>query len=179
MAYGVINPVAVMATQIDSLNRSCRAAALSDIEQGGVFELLTLSTTAGEAEVWMATVPTSALMSVWMAYDPELVWTGSYRGLNPDVRDYIITGGRTFSAFRPKPGDLILMSADAFTGAIGGNTFANTTTANWQLVWGTTQTNDCLSFKLRATKYFSIGTGAMDTQRFTAYLMEVLPFVIT
>ena len=178
MAYGVINPVATMATNIDSLNRSCISA--SNVEQGGVFELLTLSTTAGEAEVWTATVPTSALMSVWMAYDPELVWTGSYRGLNPDVRDYIITAGRTFSAFRPKEGDLILMSEDAFVaGGKGVNTFANTTAANWQLVWGATQTNDCLAFKYRATKYFSIGTGAMDNQRFTAYLMEVLPFVIT
>ena len=175
MAYGVINPVAVMATNIDSLNRSCISA--SDIEQGGVFELLALSTTAGEAEVWTATVPTSALNDVWMAYDPELVWTGSYRGLNPDVRDYIITAERTFSAFKPQPGDLILMSADAFTGAIGGNTHGNATTANWQLVWGASQTNDVVSFKMVATKYFSIGTGAMDTQRFVAYLMEVLPIV--
>jgi len=175
MAYGVINPVAVMATNIDSLNRSCISA--SDIEQGGVFELLTLSATAGEAEVWTATVPTSALMDVWMAYDPELVWTGSYRGLNPDVRDYIITAARTFSAFKPMPGDLILMSADAFTGAIGVNTHGNATGANWQLVWGASQTNDVVSLKKVATKYFSLATGAIDDQRFTAYLMEVLPIV--
>jgi len=175
MAYGVINPVAIMATNVDSLNRSCRAAALSDIEQGGVFQLLTLSATAGEAEVWMATVPASAtLMNVWMAYDPELVWTGSYRGLNPDVRDYIIAGGRTFSGFKPQVGDLILMSADAFSAAKSTDTFAHAVNGGWQMVWNATQLNDTLTMKYRATKYFSIGTGAMDDQRFTAYLMEVI-----
>ena len=178
MAYGVINPVAVMATQVDSLNRSCVSA--TDVEQGGPVNLLALSTTAGESEVWTASIPaTNYLDQVWMAYDPELVWTGSYRGLNPDVRDYIITATRIFSAFRLEENDLILMSADAFSAAKSTDTFANTTNGGAQFVWGSTQSNDCVALKYRATKYFSIGTGAMDNQRFTAYLMEVLPVVYT
>jgi len=178
MAYGVINPVAVMATNVDSLNRSCISAGI--VEQGFPVGLLTMSTTAGEAELWTATTPaTGTLDRVWMVYDPELVWTGSYRGLNPDVRDFTIAIGNTFSVFKPVENDLILMSVDAFTGAIGGNTFANATNAQTQFVWGATQSKDCISLKLRATKYFSIGTGAMDNQRFTAYLMEVLPIVYT
>jgi len=178
MAYGVINPVAVMATNVDSLNRSCVSA--TDVEQGGPLGLLALSTTAGEAEVWTASIPaTGSLDQVWMAYDPELVWTGSYRGLNPDVRDYIITATRIFSAFKLEENDLILMSADAFSAAKSTNTFANTTNGGAQFVWGASQSNDCVALKYRATKYFSIGTGAMDDQRFTAYLMEVLPVVYT
>jgi len=178
MAYGVINPVAVMATQIDSLNRSCVSATA--VEQGGPVNLLALSTTAGESEVWTASIPaTSYLDQIWMAYDPELVWTGSYRGLNPDVRDYVITATRIFSAFKLMIGDLILMSADAFSAAKSTDTFANATNSNAQFVWGAAQSNDCICLKYRATKYFSIGTGAMDDQRFTAYLMEVLPIVLT
>ena len=173
MAYGVINPVAVMATNVDSLNRSCVSA--TDVEQGGPLGLLALSTTAGEAEVWTASIPaTGTLDQVWMAYDPELVWTGSYRGLNPDVRDYIIAGGRTFSAFKPQVGDLILMSADAFSAAKSTDTFAHAVNGGWQMVWNATQLDDTLTLKYRATKYFSLATGAIDDQRFDAYLMEVI-----
>ena len=174
MAYGVINPVAVAATNIDSYNRSCISAGA--LENGSVVDLLTKSSTEGEAELWVATVPATAnLKGVWMAYDPELVWTSYYRGLDPDVRNYTIAAGRAFSAFKLIEGDLVLMSADAFTAAKSSNGFANATNGQSQMVWGATQSTDTISMRYMATEYFSIGTGAMDTQRFTAYLMEVLP----
>jgi len=175
MAYGVINPVATAATTIDSYNRSCISA--SAMENGSVVDLLTKSSTSGEAELWTATVPATAnLKGLWMVYDPEVVWTADkYRGLDPDVRNYSIAIGTTFSAFKLIEGDLILMSADAFTAVKSTNGFANGTNGQSQMVWGATQSNDTISMRYMATEYFSIGTGAMDTQRFTAYLMEVLP----
>jgi hypothetical protein len=114
-------------------------------------------------------------MKDWIVYDPELVWTSSYRGLDPDVRNYYVVTGRTFSAFKPFVGDLLLMDADCFTGAKGVNTFANATNAQVQFVWGATQSASCIALSYVATQYISIGTGAMDNQRVTAYLMEVIP----
>ena len=175
MAYGVIIPVAIVATNVDAWNRSA-ISSVSIFENGGVCALLTKSTTAGEAEVWAATVPATAnLMNDWIVYDPELVWTSSYRGLDPDVRNFRIAIGQTFSAFKPQVGDLILMSADAFTGAKGANTFAAAVDGQVQFVWVVSQSASAVALKYIATQYISIGTGAIDTQRFDAYLMEVIP----
>jgi hypothetical protein len=175
MSYGVMIPVAIAATNVDAWNRSC-ISQTTDLENGGLCALLTKSSTTGEAELWTATVPATAdIMKDWIVYDPELVWTSSYRGLDPDVRNYYVVTGRTFSAFKPFVGDLLLMDADCFTGAKGVNTFANATNAQVQFVWGATQSASCIALSYVATQYISIGTGAMDNQRVTAYLMEVIP----
>ena len=177
--YGVLVPVAIAATNVDSWVRSC-ISSTAIFENGGLCALAAKSTTAGESELWTATVPADASAEdVWMVYDPELVWTGSYRGLDPDVRNYTVAIGRTFNAFKPQPHDLLLMSYDGtgygcFYNAKSSNTFANATDGDGQLVWGATQTAGVLSLKYIATQYISIGTGAIEDQRTTAYLMEVL-----
>ena len=170
MSYGVMIPVAIAATNVDAWNRSCICSA-SILENGGVVALLTKSD-----ELWTATVPATAnLMSDWMVYDPELVWTGSYRGLDPDVRNYTIAISQTFSAFKPQVRDLVLMSADCFTTARSSNTFAGTVDGQVQLVWNATQVASAIALKYLATQYISIGTGLLNNQRFDAYLMEVIP----
>ena len=175
MSYGVMIPVAIAATNVDAWNRP-GICATNILENGGLVNLLAKSTTQGEAEVWTATVPaTASLSKCWMVYDPELVWSGNYRGLDPDVRNFNVGIGRVFSAFLPQPYDLILLDEDCFTGVKGVNTFANATDSQVQLVWGATQTAGALSLKYIATQYISIGTGGFgDTGRVTAYLMEVL-----
>jgi len=175
MAYSVIQPVAIAATNVDSYNRSCISASI--LENGWFVDLLTKSSTSGEAELWTATAPATAnLKGCWMVYDPEVVMTADkYRGIDPDPRNYRIPAAQTFSAFKLVEGDLILMSADAFDGVIGVNTHANATDGTFIPTWGAAQSDDAISLKKIATEYFSIGTGAMDTQRFTAYLMEVMP----
>ena len=173
MSYGVLIPVATAATNIDAWNRSCISGV--NFTNGALCSLLSKSTNTNESELWEAAVPATAdLTNDWMVYDPELVWTNNYRGLDPDVRNYYITAGRTFSAFYPHSHDLVLMSADCFTGAIGANTFANATNGQSLLVWGSTQSSSCVSLGLVATQYISFGTGALDTQRVTAYLLEIL-----
>jgi hypothetical protein len=177
MAYGVLIPKQIAAQNVDAWNRS--AVCAGAIENGMIFSLLTKSATSGESEVWTALVPASSgshLTDLWMAYDPELVYTSSYRGLDPDVRNFIVPATKIFSAFRPMLHDILLMSEDCFSGAWGGatNTHANATNSTWQLVWGTSQTGSVLSVAYLATSYISIGTGAIDTQRLTAYTVEVV-----
>ena len=169
MSYGVMIPVAIAATNVDSWNRSCVSYA-SDFENGGLCALATgKSSIAGESELWLATVPATAnLKTDWIVYDPELVWTGSYRGLDPDVRNYYVAKYRTFSAFKPQVHDLLLMDADCFTGAIGANTFAAATDGQTQFVWTATQSASCIALSLVATQYISIGTGLLNDQRVTA-----------
>jgi hypothetical protein len=178
MSYGVMIPVAIAATNVDAWNRSC-ICSTSILENGGIVALLAKSATAGESELWTASIPTSSgtsdLPYDWMVYDPELVWTGSYRGLDPDVRNYVIAENQTFSAFKPQLHDLILMDADCFTASRVANTFAGSVSGQVQLVWNATQVASALALHYLATQYISIGTGAMDTQRIDAYLMEVIP----
>jgi len=178
MAYGVLIPKAIAASNVDSWVRPAICTTLP-VENGSVFSLLTKSATTGEGEVWTALVPASSgshLTDVWMAYEPELVMTGSYRGLDPDVRNFINPVNKVFTAFKPQLHDILLMSEDCFSGAWGGvtNTHANCTNAGWQLVWGTSQTASVLSVAYLKTDYISIATGAMDTQRLTAYTVEVV-----
>ena len=173
--HAILIPDAIAAANIDSFTRSCVSA--SNIDNGYLLKLSSYGAASGEAEVWTAIVPSTVngLNNLWMAYDPELVWTSSYRGLDPDVRNYTIAVGRTFSCFKPQTGDLILMDTDCFTGAKGVNTFANATNAQVQFVWGATQSASCISLSYVATQDISFGTGAMDDQRQVAYLMEVIP----
>jgi hypothetical protein len=175
MSYGVMIPAAIAAQNVDAWTRSA-ISSTSAFENGSLAALLTQSATSGESEVWTATVPATAnLMSLWMVYEPELVSTGNYRGLDPDVRNFINPIGKMFSCFKPQVGDLILMNTDCFTGSKGANGFANATNGQTQFVWGATQSVSCVALKYIATQYISIGTGAIDDQRSVAYLMEVIP----
>jgi hypothetical protein len=176
MAYhGVLIPEAIVAMNIDSLNRSVICA--SALDNGMVVALADKSATAGENEVWTATVPaTGTLTSLWMIYSgDEIVLTDSrYKGLDPDVRNFFTPASKVVSVFKPQVGDIILCTAECFAGSKAANTFVNATdtTGGLNLEWGATQTASVLSFHLIATKYISLATGAIDTQRITAYEME-------
>jgi hypothetical protein len=95
-----------------------------------------------------------------------------YRGLNSDPRKFYNSGCTVFSAFKPQPGDIITLSADAFTGT--ANTYANASDSIYTLYWSATRSASALSFKKMATTYISIGSGAMDNQRVTAYKLVCL-----
>jgi hypothetical protein len=184
MAYGVLVQEKVMALNIDSLNRSCYSA--SSIENGMVFNLLskvpaaTLSSTG--SEVWLATQPlTGSLVNLWMAYEPEVVvtisGTQSFKGIDPDPRNFVVPTGTVFSAFKPQIGDLLLMTADAITGTPSStNDWLNATTEDYQLNAATDglTPGTGLTLKYQATSYISIGTGSIGTQRVTAYKFEVV-----
>jgi hypothetical protein len=176
MAYGILIPNAIAATNIDAWNR--HAVSATAVENGCIVVLATKSTTAGESEVWTATEPaTGALTGLWMVYDPEIILTASkYKGLDPDPRNYITTVGDVFSVYKPAVGDIITVSADCLLGSYsaGVTTHVNATdtTGGFFLYWGNSQTSSVLSYKLLGVTYMSIGTGAIDSQRITSYQLE-------
>lgn len=181
--HAVLSKKACASIDVGAYNRYAMAGSAVDLDNGSVFRLDTQNTagTSGYSEVWDVTAPSlsgSTLNGLWMA-GTEAVnlladGTKQYRGLSDDPRSFYNLGAKPFDAFKPQPGDVIELSADAFTGAIGGNTFANASDASYDLVWGTSQTTSALSFQLLATTYFSIGSGAIDTQRVTAYKLVCL-----
>jgi hypothetical protein len=176
MSNSVMIPNAIAATNIDSFNRT-GVSALT-LYNGNLVILSSYGAAAGEAEVWTAIVPSTGngLKDVWMVYDPELVWTGSYRGLDPDVRNFSVVIGNVFSMFKPQKGDIITLTGDGIaTGSgVGDNYIIATDGAGKQPVWNNTVSTSVFCAKYLALTYISIGTGAIDNQRVAAYQFEVV-----
>lgn len=168
---------------VGSYNRYAMAGSAVDIDNGNVFRLDTQNNaaTSGYSEVWDVSAPSlsgSTLNNLWMANTDgvNLLADGSlqYKGLSDDPRKFYNVGSKVFDAFKPQVGDIIEVTAEALTSAIGANTYLNAADAVYTLTPGTSQTESALSFKLLATTYFSIGTGAIATGRVTAYKLVCL-----
>jgi hypothetical protein len=177
MAHSVLIPNAISAMNIDSYNRS--AVCASALDNGNIVKLTTRSTTAGQGEVFTAVAPSTSagLTDLWMVYSgDEIVLTDSrYKGLDPDVRNFFTPASKVVSVFKPALGDIITMTADGFaTGAGAGSAYANAvdTTGGIKLEWASSIGSGVLSYKLIATTYISLATGAIDTQRVVAYQLE-------
>lgn len=178
MAYhGILIPEQIAALNIDSYNRSAIMSG-STVDNGYIVALASgKSATDGESEVFTATVPaTGSLTGLWMVYqgDEVVVTDSRYKGLDPDVRNFYVAAGKVFSVYKPQVGDIITVTADALSGSIpsAAYTFINATDSTMKLTWGTSQTASVLSYKLLATTYISLATGAIDSQRVTAYEFE-------
>lgn len=177
MAHNVLQQIAVAAQNVDAFVRS--AVSASDVDNGNIVILNGLSATAGEGEVFTAIVPSTVngLTGVWMVAEPEVVVTNAqYKGLDPDPRNFYIPAGDIFTIIKPQIGDIVMMTADGLAGTQSTNTFVNATdsTGGLKPVWGATQTASVFSMELLATEYISIGSGAIDSQRVTAYKFEVV-----
>ena len=173
--HGILLPEQIAAQNIDSYTRSAVSGVA--VDNGNIVMLTTYGVAAGNAEVWTAIAPSTGdgLTGVWMVYEPELVWTGNYRGLDPDIRNFYTAAGKVFSIFHPQLHDIITLSTDAIYGSIAANTYINATnTAGLQPEWAATIGSSVFAAKLLDTKYISIGTGAIDTQRVVAYQFEVV-----
>jgi hypothetical protein len=178
--HAVVEKLATMSKDIDSLNRFAQCAAA--VDNGNVVQLLTKSTDAGEGEVWVATAPASgSLEDLYMVAELGVVSVydsagNEYRGLNSDPRNAYNAAEKTFTAFQLHKGDVVRLTAEAFSGAKGvSDTFANAADGLYTLVWGTSQTASALSLRLLATNYISIGSGTLGaTGRVVAYDFKVL-----
>jgi len=177
MAYhGVIIPNAIAAQNVDAWIRSAYSASV-DFDNGNAVILTGLSAVAGQGEVWTAVAAenSTGITGVWLAYEPELVWTGSYRGLDPDVRNFYNAATRVFTVFKPQIGDIITLTADAINGTIGANTFLNCNdTGKKELAWAATIGSAQFAAKLLATTYISIGSGAIASHQVLAYQFQVV-----
>jgi hypothetical protein len=179
MAHGVLIPRSIMATNVDSLNRS--AICASALDNGNLVVLTTRSATAGEGEVFTAVVPSTSagLANLWMVYSgDEIVLTDSrYKGIDPDVRNFFTAANKVVSVLNPQVGDILEMTADNFaTGTGAASAFANAvdSTGGLKPVWASSNTGSIFSMKYLGTGYISLATGGIDTQRVTSYIMEVV-----
>lgn len=181
--HGVLIKNAVVASDVNAYVRYAMAGSSVDLDNGNVFRLDTQNTasTSGYSEVWDVSAASgsgSTLNNLWMAAQEgvNLTIDGTliYAGINDDPRKFYNKGARVFTAIKPQAGDIVTMTSDCFSNAIAGNTFANSSDASYELTWGATQTSAALSFKLIATTYISIGSGAIDSQRVTAYKLQCL-----
>jgi hypothetical protein len=175
MSHGILIPEAIAATNIDSLNRS--TVAYAALDNGNVVVLTTKDTTNVEAFTSIVPSTSNGLTGLWMVYSgDEVVLTDSrYKGIDPDPRNFVNASGAVVSVYKPQLGDIIMVTTDSLSGAYsaGVTTHINATNSGGkQLVWGNSQTASVLSYKLLGVKYISLGTGAIDDQRVTAYEFE-------
>ncbi len=168
MAYGIVEKSDV---NREGLTRSFVHTAA--VENGQVFNLNTISATTG---LWSVSTPaTGALTNLWMAASPEHVLIdGKYSGLSEDPRDFILPIGGEGSAFQPRVGEVITLSADAVGGTKSTNTFVVATDAEDKLQWAAAAVTG-LSLKLVETTTISIGmNGIGGTHRVVAYKFNVV-----
>ena len=175
--HNVLIQKAVAAMNVDSFNRSIVGTA--DLDNGNLVYLFAKSTTAGEPEVWTAVQPATAnlALGLWMVYSPEIVVTVSgskkYKNINVDPQDFYIPTGVIGDAFKLQVGDLVLMTDDGLAGTKSSNAYAVATNATYKPTWAAAPISG-LSLHLLGTEYISIGSGAIDSQRVTAYAFEVV-----
>lgn len=180
MTHAVLIPEAIQAMNVDSLNRSVidYGASASAIDNGNVFVIDSKHTSGSLTEVFEIKQPTAGSPSnVWMAYsgDEVVVTDSKYKGLDPDPRNFFNAANYVFSAYKPMVGDIILLTADAFSNTFSSHTYAHAVADSFELYW---DTNDGglsgLTYKYLATKYISLHTSSstIDAQRVTAYELE-------
>lgn len=166
----VLVPTQIAAMNIDSLN-SDAICTTADLANGSVVVRGALSTVAGQSELFTVSAPASTLTDLWMVYSPEVVVLKSgsniFKGLSADPRDFTNIQNYPLNIFKPRVGDLITVTAEAFASELGTNTFANATTGEFKLTPAAAEGTG-LSFKvLNANKFISIGN-----ERVPAVLLE-------
>ena len=179
--HGVLLRSAVAAKDVGSWNRYAMSSA-SAVDNGNVFNLLTENTagTSGYDEVWDVTYPvTGSLTELWMACSQRanLTVDGTlvYAGLNDDPKRFYNPAGYVLDAYKPAKGDVIVLTADAYSGVVSASSvFLNATDSTLKLTVGSVQSATALSYKLIGTTYVSIGSGIFDTQRKTAYKFQCI-----
>jgi hypothetical protein len=174
--HAILVPNQIAATNIDSLNRSAVSAV--DLDNGNIVLLSTYGVAAGQKEVWTAIAPSvgAGLTDVWMVYDPELVWTSNYRGLDPDVRNFYVKATRIMSIYQPRAHDIFTITGDGLaTGTGAESAFVNCTDASGvKMEWAASAGSSIFAAQYLKKTYFSLGTGGIDTQRIVAYQFEVV-----
>jgi len=175
-AHGVLILSNVAATNVDSYNRSVVTGSDIDVDNGHIFPLASQSSLSGYSEVWSFGVTSGSDHDLWMAYEPEIVLTSAkYRGIDPDPRNFYNASGTTgsgsvvFSAYLPRIGDVITVTAAALSGSPSTGDYVNSIAKSCVLTWGAGM-GSFLSYKLIKETYISIGTGGLgDTNRVLAY----------
>lgn len=158
--HTIMIPSKVMAKNVDSLTRSAKSDI--DLDNGSLVQLNTgVSTTYGEGELYLATIPaTGALNGLWMVGESEVdVTDGKYKGIDVNPRYFFNATGDPFSVFKLKLYDIVRLTDEAFTNERGTNTFASASNGTTKLTWVGTPTEGATSFRLVAPTYVSVPIG--------------------
>ncbi len=174
MEHAIFIPSSVMATNVDSLNRSFKASR--DVDNGSVFVKGALSTTSGEGQVFTAGLPTANTLGLWMAFTAEdtIVTIGGnqYKLDLVDPRLFTNITGLVFSGFKPMVDDIITISADGILGEEDDYIIADPTTGKLKFA---SAKGTGMAWEVLEKTYLSVaGASAFGTQRVTAYKLQCL-----
>lgn len=173
--HAILIPNEIAARNIDSYVRSAVSAVA--VDNGSLLMLTTYGAASGSSEVFTAVAASTSagLTDVWIACEPELIWTGSYRGIDVDVRNYYTPIAKVFTVYKPQVHDIFTLSTDGIYGTIGANTFINAgNTGQLQPEWAASIGSSVFAAKLLATTYISVGMGSIDSNRVVGYQFEVV-----
>jgi len=180
MSHAVLIKNSVAAADNRALNRSAfSGSAVTDIDNGYVFNLQSQGTAGSALEVWLVTMGVSgSQIGMWMAASPEIPITVDgtlvYKGLNSDPRNFYNLGGKVFDAIKPQPGDVITLSSDALDSTTP-QAFATQTANTFKFAWAAAPAGtSVMCLRYIASVSIPIGSGAIDSQRVTMYKFEVL-----
>lgn len=174
MTHAILIQNRVSAQRDEALNRP--AISASNLDNGWLVYLNGIYDVDGYEEVFLAKEPTTgSLTELWMVSSPEIVVTDSkYKGLDPDPRNFYNSASMVFDIFKPQPGDILTMTADALTGT-AEQAYAVAAANSSKSAWAAAPSGSLFSMKYLETTHVSIGSGsAIGTQRVAAYKFEVL-----
>jgi hypothetical protein len=174
MTHTVVIPSKTMAKDVDALLRP--VVAQQNMDNGYVFSLLSKST-GSAIECWIPTVPTTGSLSgLWMALEPEVpkIYSGTnaFAGLGT-IQDFYTSASQVFTAFHPMVGDLITVTADAFTSGTAPTAGQYAVAVNGAFTLtaqGTTGAGQ--SWALRQITYIPFANGSIGSANLTAYQLE-------
>jgi hypothetical protein len=148
----------------------------SAVDNGNVFQLLTVSGTDGEGEVFLATAPTSASATdCWMAAQPEqpfgAVGNNTYYGIG-NITDFYNSASAVFTAFKLQKGDIIEITADGLDSSTTA-AYAVPVLGTFKFAWAAAASTG-LTLRYLSTKYIPVGSGsAIGGGRVVSYRFEV------
>jgi hypothetical protein len=149
MAYSILIAGAIAAKHIDAFVKSAKCD--SAVENANLLRLTELSSTSGEAEVYVATTPVSGSLDTdvfYMVNDPINVLVSSiYAGLIDDPREFNIAANKVFSVYKPMVGDEIVVSEDGFASTRSSEEYAIPADGSLELNWGSSISSVSLGYK--------------------------------
>lgn len=174
MAHNVVIKAQYAAQNLDMANRT--VVCESDVDNGTVFKLTSLSTNTGEREVWKGEQAGNGDTGLWMAVSPEVVTVGegelAWRGLSSDPRLFYNRAGSMIDAILLHKGDIIEMTAEGIAD-VDKNEFLVPATTGFALV-SATSAGTGLSLKKIRTSRLHIGQGGLVKSPVTTYVYEVV-----
>ena len=176
MTHTVLIANKIAAKDVDAYLRPF--VAQQNMDNGNVMTLNTVSS-GSSVEAWVPTVPTTGSLSgLWMVMEPTLPFlpsgTNIYSGLGT-VRDFYVSASQVATCFKPQVGDIITVTADAFTSGTAPTAGQYCVAVNAAFTL-TAQASGSAgqTWQCREVLYIPFADGTIGTGRITAYRLECI-----